>query len=101
MLVSLVPHLPFRQAYHGTRMSAAAVSAAAAAAQQQMQQQAIRDLPPEAAAVQRQVLGLLLRLLRPARHYADVPSHGTLKLTAYFNLMTYFSSSRTEKLMAS
>lgn len=94
-----MPHLPFRQAYHGTRIASTAATVATTVAQQQLQQQAIRELPPEATAVQRQVLGLLLRLLRPARHYADVPSHGTLKLTSYFTLMTYFASGRTEKLM--
>ncbi|XP_026479224.1 ubiquitin carboxyl-terminal hydrolase 34-like [Ctenocephalides felis] len=99
LLVSLVPHLPFRQAYHGTRIASTAATVATTVAQQQLQQQAIRELPSEATAVQRQVLGLLLRLLRPARHYADVPSHGTLKLTSYFTLMTYFASGRTEKLM--
>lgn len=60
-----------------------------------------RDINSDAQAVLHQVITLLLRLLRPARVYADIGAHGTTKLTAYFNLLSYCMVSKTEKLMAS
>jgi len=59
------------------------------------------DINSDAQAVLHQVITLLLRLLRPARVYADIGAHGTTKLTAYFNLLSYCMVSKTEKLMAS
>lgn len=54
---------------------------------------------PEAQTVLHKVLGVLYRLLKPCRHYADVGSHGTSKLTAYFTLLSYCCITTTEKLM--
>lgn len=58
-----------------------------------------RDLTEEAQLILHTVLGLLLRLLRPARAYTDILVHGPNKLSAYFGLMTYCMVSKTEKLM--
>ena len=56
---------------------------------------------PDAQSVLHKVLGVLYRLLKPCRHYADVGSHGTSKLTAYFTLLSYCCITTTEKLMVS
>ncbi|XP_052133303.1 ubiquitin carboxyl-terminal hydrolase puf isoform X2 [Frankliniella occidentalis] len=54
---------------------------------------------PEALAVLHKVTSVLYRLLKPSRHYADVGTHGTNKLTAYFSLLSYCCMTNTEKLM--
>ncbi|XP_049955909.1 ubiquitin carboxyl-terminal hydrolase 34 [Schistocerca serialis cubense] len=81
LLVSLVPNPHFRQGYR-TRSP-------------------YKDVPvcPEAQVVIHQIYNLLLRLLKPARHYTDIQTHGAMKLTAYFAVLTYCCTSRTEKLM--
>lgn len=80
-MVSLIPSSNFRQGFRarGTRGEPV--------------------LTPEALAVLHQVYTTLLRLLGPAKHYTDIQTHGTNKLTAYFALLTYCVISRTEKLM--
>lgn len=58
-----------------------------------------RELTGEAQMILHTVLNILLRLLRPARNYADISVHGTVKLTSYFTLMSYCMITKTEKLM--
>jgi p-aminobenzoyl-glutamate transporter AbgT len=59
------------------------------------------SLGTEATLVQHQIYALLLGLLKKARHYTEINTHGTAKLAAYFALLTYFAHTRTEKLMVS
>lgn len=42
---------------------------------------------------------MLLGKLKAARKYTDIAVHGTMKLTAYFGVMSYCVVSRVEKLM--
>lgn len=56
-------------------------------------------LSTEAQNILHQVYTILLRLLGPAKHYTDTQTHGTMKLTTYFALLTYCVVSKTEKLM--
>ncbi|XP_059621857.1 ubiquitin carboxyl-terminal hydrolase puf [Phlebotomus argentipes] len=58
-----------------------------------------KEFSGEAQLIAHNILNLLLRLLRQARNYTEIGSHGTAKLTAYFTLMTYLMVSKTEKLM--
>ncbi|XP_035782430.1 ubiquitin carboxyl-terminal hydrolase puf-like isoform X2 [Anopheles albimanus] len=58
-----------------------------------------REISCEAQIILHTILNLLLLLLRAARNYTDISVHGTTKLTAYFNLLTYCLVSKTEKLM--
>lgn len=44
---------------------------------------------------------MLLGKLKAARKYTDIAVHGTMKLTAYFGVMSYCVVSRVEKLMVS
>ncbi|XP_032305462.1 ubiquitin carboxyl-terminal hydrolase puf isoform X2 [Drosophila ananassae] len=85
LLVALVPSQPFRANFRAHS------------------QHKLLALNPhsyrDAQTVLHQVINLLLRLLRPARVYADIGAHGTTKLTAYFNLLSYCMVSKTEKLM--
>lgn len=81
LLVSLVPSPQFRQCYRAARPHKEVL------------------LAPEAQLVLHQIYTTLLRLLKPARHYTDITTHGASKLTAYFTLLNYFAISRTEKLM--
>ncbi|XP_069360601.1 ubiquitin carboxyl-terminal hydrolase puf isoform X3 [Maniola hyperantus] len=46
-----------------------------------------------------QVYTMLLGKLKAARKYTDIAVHGTMKLTAYFGVMSYCVVSRVEKLM--
>uniref|UniRef100_A0A1B0CAV9 ubiquitinyl hydrolase 1 n=2 Tax=Lutzomyia longipalpis TaxID=7200 RepID=A0A1B0CAV9_LUTLO len=58
-----------------------------------------KEFTGDAQIIAHNILNLLLRLLRQARNYTEIGSHGTAKLTAYFTLMTYLMVSKTEKLM--
>lgn len=87
LLVSLVPSQSFRTNYR--------------AASLKLQPTGNRDLTDDAQLILHTILGLLLRLLRPARAYTDILVHGPSKLSAYFGLMTYCMISKTEKLMVS
>ena len=88
LLVSLVPSAHFRQGYR----SAHRLGLSCATTRE-------LQLSSEATLVLHQIYTALLRLLQPARHYTDINTHGTMKLTAYFALMTYCVISNTEKLM--
>lgn len=87
LLVSLIPSPHFRQGYRSARTLASPHKEMLIASEAQL--------------VLHQVYTILLRLLKPARHYTDIQTHGTMKLTAYFALLTYCVISRTEKLMVS
>ncbi|XP_050445731.1 ubiquitin carboxyl-terminal hydrolase 34 isoform X2 [Cataglyphis hispanica] len=88
LLVSLVPSTHFRQGYRTVhRLNLNCNSS------RELQ------LSPEATLILHQIYTALLRLLQPARHYIDIQTHGTMKLTAYFALLTYCVVSKTEKLM--
>lgn len=90
LLVSLVPSTHFRQGYRSAhRLNLGCNSS------RELQ------LSPEATLILHQIYTALLRLLQPARHYIDIQTHGTMKLTAYFALLTYCVVSKTEKLMVS
>ncbi|CAD6995071.1 unnamed protein product [Ceratitis capitata] len=86
LLVSLVPSQPFRANFrtHSLHKLSAHV---------------YRDLNSDAQIILHNIINLLLRLLRPARAYADIGIHGTTKLTTYFSLLSYCMVSKTEKLM--
>lgn len=88
LLVSLVPSTHFRQGYRSAHRLGMGCNST-------------RDfqLSPEATLILHQIYTALLRLLQPARHYIDIQAHSTMKLTAYFALMTYCVISKTEKLM--
>jgi hypothetical protein len=87
LLVSLIPSPHFRQGYRTARTLASPHKEMLIASEAQL--------------VLHQVYTVLLHLLKPARHYTDIQTHGTMKLTAYFALLTYCVISRTEKLMVS
>lgn len=87
LLVSLVPNPNFRTVYRHPRGGGVSVAGQGV------------SLGSEATLVQHQIYALLLGLLKKARHYTDLASHGTAKLAAYFALLTYFAHTRTEKLM--
>ncbi|XP_057336925.1 ubiquitin carboxyl-terminal hydrolase puf [Microplitis mediator] len=88
LLVSLVPSTHFRQGYRSTHRLGLGCNST-----REFQ------LPSEATIILHQIYTALLRLLQPARHFIDIQTHGTMKLTAYFALMTYCVVSKTEKLM--
>lgn len=90
LLVSLVPHTQFRQGYRSTKFYLGHHSRGE-----------IIVLPPDALIVMHEIYMRLLNLLKPARHYTDISTHGTSKLTAYFSVLTYFTISKVEKLMVS
>ncbi|XP_055587463.1 ubiquitin carboxyl-terminal hydrolase puf [Uranotaenia lowii] len=87
LLVSLVPSQNFRTNFRATSHHKLNLHS----------QQ--REISCEAQLILHTILNLLLRLLRSARNYTDISIHGTTKLTAYFNLMTYCLVSKAEKLM--
>ncbi|XP_001998517.3 ubiquitin carboxyl-terminal hydrolase puf [Drosophila mojavensis] len=89
LLVALVPSQPFRANFRAHSQHKLLA----------LNPHSYRDINSDAQAVLHQVITLLLRLLRPARVYADIGAHGTTKLTAYFNLLSYCMVSKTEKLM--
>ncbi|KAK1132977.1 hypothetical protein K0M31_014343 [Melipona bicolor] len=88
LLVSLVPSTHFRQGYRSAHRLGLGCNTS-----RELQ------LSPEATLVLHKIYTALLRLLQPARHYIDIQTHGTMKLTAYFALLTYCVISKTEKLM--
>lgn len=88
LLIALVPSQSFRTNYRVTSHHKTQIH--------HLQQ---KELSAEALIVLHTILNLLLRLLSPARTYAEVAVHGTNKLTAYFNLMSYCMISKAEKLM--
>lgn len=88
LLVNLVPSVHFRQGYRSAHRLGLNYTTA-----RELQ------LSSEATIVLHQIYTALLRLLQPARHYTEINTHGTTKLTAYFALMTYCVVSNTEKLM--
>uniref|UniRef100_A0AAG5CQR3 ubiquitinyl hydrolase 1 n=1 Tax=Anopheles atroparvus TaxID=41427 RepID=A0AAG5CQR3_ANOAO len=88
LLVSLVPSQSFRNNYRATshhKMS--------------MHVFQHREISCEAQLILHTILNLLLLLLRSARNYTEFNVHGTTKLTAYFNLLTYCLVSKAEKIM--
>ncbi|KAL0117751.1 hypothetical protein PUN28_008863 [Cardiocondyla obscurior] len=91
LLVSLIPSTHFRQGYRTTHHHRTYNPGYNASRELQ--------LSPEATLILHQIYTALLRLLQPARHYIDIQTHGTMKLTAYFALLTYCVVSKTEKLM--
>ncbi|XP_052863668.1 ubiquitin carboxyl-terminal hydrolase puf [Anopheles cruzii] len=88
LLVSLVPSQSFRNNYRATSHHKLSIHV--------FQH---REISCEAQIILHTILNLLLLLLRAARNYTDISVHGTTKLTAYFNLLTYCLVSKTEKLM--
>lgn len=90
LLVSLVPSTHFRQGYRSAHRLGLGCNTS-----RELQ------LSPEATLILHKIYTALLRLLQPARHYIDIQTHGTMKLTAYFALLTYCVISKTEKLMVS
>ncbi|XP_053672069.1 ubiquitin carboxyl-terminal hydrolase puf [Anopheles nili] len=88
LLVSLVPSQSFRNNYRATSHHKLSIHV--------FQH---REISCEAQLILHTILNLLLLLLRSARNYTDINVHGTSKLTAYFNLLTYCLVSKTEKLM--
>ncbi|QQP55436.1 Ubiquitin carboxylterminal hydrolase 34like [Caligus rogercresseyi] len=80
LVVSLVPSNHFRQAFRTARSSTVL-------------------LDSEERDVLHQVLEFLYGLLPNCRHYAELQTHGSAKLVAYFQTMSHFLLSRTEKLM--
>ncbi|XP_040568738.2 ubiquitin carboxyl-terminal hydrolase 34 [Lepeophtheirus salmonis] len=80
LVVSLVPSNHFRQAFRTARSSTVI-------------------LDSEERDILHQVIEFLFGLLLNCRHYADLQQHGSAKLVAYFQTMSHFLLSRTEKLM--
>lgn len=106
----LVLYLPVLSLHSGSFLSAAAYLLASLVPSQSFRQgfRTARPTPthykeilssPDALSVLHKLLDVLFRLLKPARHYADVSAHGTNKLTAYFSLLSYSCMTNTEKLM--
>ncbi|XP_047537193.1 ubiquitin carboxyl-terminal hydrolase puf isoform X2 [Vanessa atalanta] len=86
LLVALVPSQHFRAGYARARpLPAPALHLA--------------KLPDTAHHTLHQVYTMLLGKLKAARKYTDIAVHGTMKLTAYFGVMSYCVVSRVEKLM--
>ncbi|KAK0163763.1 hypothetical protein PV328_002459 [Microctonus aethiopoides] len=88
LLVSLVPSTHFRQGYRSAHRLGLGCNST-----RELQ------LSPDATLTLHQIYTALLRLLQSARHYIDIQTHGTMKLTAYFALLTYCVISKTEKMM--
>ncbi|XP_068619314.1 ubiquitin carboxyl-terminal hydrolase puf [Battus philenor] len=86
LLVALVPSQHFRAGYARTRPQPAP-------------QHHLAKLPDTAHHTLHQVYTMLLGKLKAARKYTDIAVHGTMKLTAYFGVMSYCVVSRVEKLM--
>lgn len=57
------------------------------------------ELTEEAVQIVRKIFSNLLGLLKVARQYVEIQTHGTSKLTSYFTLMFYCLLSKKEKLM--
>ncbi|XP_037301555.1 ubiquitin carboxyl-terminal hydrolase 34-like [Manduca sexta] len=86
LLVALVPSQHFRAGYARARPHPASPHHLA-------------KLPDTAHHTLHQVYTMLLGKLKAARKYTDIAVHGTMKLTAYFGVMSYCVVSRVEKLM--
>ena len=87
LVVSLVNSSSFRQAFRTTRNVPT------------MSRESLLGNNREDLDVLHQILNFLFGLLPNARHYTDLHTHGTAKLVAYFQTMTHFLLSNTEKLM--
>ncbi|XP_060805071.1 ubiquitin carboxyl-terminal hydrolase puf isoform X2 [Amyelois transitella] len=88
LLVALVPSQHFRAGYARTRQPHHSHHA-----------HHLAKLPDTAHHTLHQVYTMLLGKLKAARKYTDIAVHGTVKLTAYFGVMSYCVVSRVEKLM--
>ncbi|KAL5285273.1 USP34 family protein [Megaselia abdita] len=86
LLVSLVPSQSFRASFRNHSLH-------------KLNNNSQRELSNDAQIVLHNIITILLRLLRAARAFTDIGIHGTTKLTAYFNLITYCMISKTEKIM--
>lgn len=85
LLVALVPSQHFRQGYARARPNHTLPSHA--------------KFGDDVSHALHQVFTMLLGKLKAARKYIEVGVHGTMKLTAYFGVMSYCVVSRVEKLM--
>lgn len=94
LLISLVPSQAFRANYRVNQNTKMVISCSSTSTITNA-----REINHECQTIIHKVLETLLGLLRAARVYTDIEQHGTTKLTAYFNLMTYLMVSKTEKLM--
>ncbi|XP_072930018.1 ubiquitin carboxyl-terminal hydrolase puf isoform X2 [Epargyreus clarus] len=83
LLVALVPSQHFRAGYARARPPPAHP----------------HKMPEPAHLTLHQVYTMLLAKLKAARKYTDIASHGTMKLTAYFGVMSYCVVGRGEKLL--
>lgn len=91
LLVSLVPSQAFRTNYRVNQNHKMVISGGSFNAN--------RDLGGECQTIIHKILNLLLNMLRTAGVYTEIEHHGTTKLTAYFNLMSYLMVTKAEKLM--
>lgn len=94
LLISLVPSQSFRANYRVNQNNKMVVVNATLAISN-------REINAECQAIIHKVLHTLLGLLKSCKVYSEIEHHGTTKLTAYFNLMTYLMVSKAEKLMVS
>lgn len=85
LIVSLVPSPHFRQAFRAARAVA----------------NPLREnlLAREETETLHQILEFLFSLLPSARQYTDLQQHGSAKLMSYFQTMTHFLLTKTEKRM--
>ncbi|CAH0594132.1 unnamed protein product [Chrysodeixis includens] len=97
LLVALVPSQHFRAGY--ARARPAAPAPPPHAHQPHATHASHAKLPDTAHHTLHQVYTMLLGKLKAARKYTDIAVHGTMKLTAYFGVMSYCVVSRVEKLM--
>nr|XP_049704813.1 ubiquitin carboxyl-terminal hydrolase puf isoform X8 [Helicoverpa armigera] len=97
LLVALVPSQHFRAGYARARPAAPAPPHHPHAPHAAHANHA--KLPDTAHHTLHQVYTMLLGKLKAARKYTDIAVHGTMKLTAYFGVMSYCVVSRVEKLM--
>jgi ubiquitin carboxyl-terminal hydrolase 34 len=85
LIVSLVPNIPFRQAFRAARTLP----------------NPLREtlLAREETETFHQILEFLFSLLPNARQYTDLQQHGSAKLVSYFQTMSHFLLTKTEKRM--
>lgn len=93
LLISLVPSQSFRANYRVNQNNKMVINPALAISN--------REINVECQGIIHKILQTLLGLLKQAKIYTEIEHHGTTKLTAYFNLMTYLMVSKAEKLMVS
>ena len=86
LVVSLVPSAHFRQAFRSARGVPSPV------------RDSLLSRGEETECLHK-ILEFLYGLLQNARQYTDLQQHGSGKLVAYFQTMTHFLLTRTEKLM--